>query len=76
MKSVKRALGFCKNYGRAFIRTIPFLWTAAPKEMLALCIFLILQGVFPAFSIWLTKQVVDTAILGCVLKLQPHHDGS
>ena len=62
MKSIKRALLFFNNYGRAFLRTIPFLWAAAPKEMLALFLFLLIQGVVPAFSIWLTKQVVDAAI--------------
>jgi ATP-binding cassette, subfamily B, bacterial len=63
MQSFRKSLRFCHKYGHAFFRTIPFLWASSPKETLALLAMLLLQGVVPAFSIWLTKQVVDTTIL-------------
>jgi len=49
-----------KDYTRALFRSLPLLWTAAPKEMLFLIAVTLLQGVLPAISVWITKLVVDT----------------
>ncbi|RCJ18991.1 ABC transporter [Nostoc sp. ATCC 43529] len=48
------------DYTRALFRSLPLLWTAAPKEMLFLIAVTLLQGILPAISVWITKLVVDT----------------
>ncbi|MFN6501201.1 MAG: ABC transporter ATP-binding protein [Nostoc sp. DedQUE01] len=52
-------VGF-EDYTRALFRSLPLLWTAAPKEMLFLIAVTLLQGILPAISVWITKLVVDT----------------
>jgi len=52
-------VGF-KEYTRVLFRSLPLLWTAAPKEMLVLVAVTLLQGILPAISVWITKLVVDT----------------
>lgn len=48
------------DYIKVFLRSLPLLWQAAPREALFLSILLLLQGVLPGISIWINKQVVDT----------------
>ncbi|MGB0385152.1 MAG: ABC transporter ATP-binding protein [Ardenticatenaceae bacterium] len=40
-------------------RSLPLLWGAAPLETTWLAVLLFVQGLVPAFSIWLIKMVVD-----------------
>ncbi|BAY77973.1 ABC transporter-related protein [Nostoc linckia NIES-25] len=49
-----------KDYTRTLFHSLPLLWTAAPKEMLFLIAVILLQGILPAISVWITKLVVDT----------------
>ncbi|MFN6572311.1 ABC transporter [Nostoc minutum NIES-26] len=49
-----------EDYTRALFRSLPLLWTAAPKEMVFLVAVTLLQGFLPAISVWITKLVVDT----------------
>ncbi|MFN6563657.1 MAG: ABC transporter ATP-binding protein [Nostoc sp. ChiSLP01] len=49
-----------KDYTRALFRSLPLLWAAAPKEMLFLIAVILLQGILPAISVWITKLAVDT----------------
>lgn len=60
---LKQALNGMRSYGRTFCRSLPFLWAAAPRETIFMIVFVLLQGIVPAFSIWITKQVVDTVAI-------------
>ena len=53
-------ISIVRRYSGVFFRSLPLLWISAPKETLFLSTALLLQGVVPALSIWITKQVVDT----------------
>ncbi|MBD2507103.1 ABC transporter ATP-binding protein [Nostoc muscorum FACHB-395] len=48
------------GYTKALFRSLPLLWTAAPREIVLLIAVTILQGFLPAISVWITKLVVDT----------------
>ncbi|BAY15565.1 ABC transporter ATP-binding protein [Anabaenopsis circularis NIES-21] len=48
------------DYTKALFRSLPLLWTAAPREMIFLIAVTLLQGFLPAISVWITKLVVDT----------------
>ncbi|MBE9205611.1 ABC transporter ATP-binding protein [Nostoc sp. LEGE 06077] len=48
------------DYSKALFRSLPLLWTAAPREMVFLIAVTLLQGFLPAISVWITKLVVDT----------------
>lgn len=54
------ALDIIGTHTKTFNRSLPFLWTAAPKETILAIAGVLLQGIVPAISIWITKQVVDT----------------
>ncbi len=56
----KEVLEVVHSYTKTFCRSLPFLWTAAPRETVFMIIGVFLQGIVPAISIWITKQVVDT----------------
>jgi len=60
MTSFRNWLEFVRSYTKAFFRSLPFLWTAAPRETVFLTAAILLQGLVPALSVWITKQVVDT----------------
>ncbi|MBH8572075.1 ABC transporter ATP-binding protein [Nostocaceae cyanobacterium CENA369] len=47
-------------YTKALFRSLPLLWTAAPKEIVFLVAVTLFQGFLPALSVWITKLVVDT----------------
>ncbi|MCM0589666.1 MAG: ABC transporter ATP-binding protein [Gloeotrichia echinulata DEX184] len=55
----KEVLNTVRRYTKAFCRSLPFLWTAAPKETILMIAGVLLQGIVPAISITITKQVVD-----------------
>ena len=44
-------------------RSLPLLWGAAPLETTLLALLLFVQGLVPAFSIWLIKIVVDEVMV-------------
>ncbi|QHG15711.1 ABC transporter ATP-binding protein [Nostoc sp. ATCC 53789] len=48
------------GYTKALFRSLPLLWTAAPREIVLLIAVTVLQGFLPAISVWITKLVVDT----------------
>ncbi|MBU7584321.1 MAG: ABC transporter ATP-binding protein [Nostoc sp. TH1S01] len=48
------------DYTKALFRSLPLLWTAAPREMIFLIGVTLLQGFLPAVSVWITKLVIDT----------------
>ncbi|MCC5639481.1 ABC transporter ATP-binding protein/permease [Nostoc sp. CHAB 5844] len=48
------------DYTKALFRSLPLIWTAAPREMIFLIAVTLLQGFLPAVSVWITKLVVDT----------------
>ncbi|WP_066380822.1 MULTISPECIES: ABC transporter ATP-binding protein [unclassified Anabaena] len=49
-----------EDYTKALFRSLPLLWTAAPREITILIVATLLQGFLPALSVWITKLVVDT----------------
>jgi ATP-binding cassette, subfamily B, bacterial len=56
---LRHNLRFGFKYGRIFGRSLPLVWQAAPQESLFLIVILFLQGLIPALSVWINKQVVD-----------------
>jgi ATP-binding cassette subfamily B protein len=55
----KEVLDVVSSYTKTFCRSLPFLWTAAPRETILMIAGVLLQGTVPAISVWITKQVVD-----------------
>ena len=51
------------KYGKILSRSLLLLWRSAPQESLFLIIFLLLQGLIPALSVWINKQVVDNVAI-------------
>lgn len=51
---------FISSYVKVFFRSLSFLWTAAPRETIFITIAILLQGIVPAVSVWITKLVIDT----------------
>ena len=60
MNAFRSRLEFVSNYTRPLFRSLPFLWTVAPRETVFLIIAILLQGLAPALSVLITKLVVDT----------------
>ena len=60
MNDFRGRLEFVSNYTRPLFRSLPFLWTVAPRETVFLIIAILLQGLAPALSVLITKLVVDT----------------
>ncbi|NJM74000.1 MAG: ABC transporter ATP-binding protein [Scytonema sp. RU_4_4] len=56
----KEVLDVVRSYTKTFCRSLPFLWTAAPRETILMIVGVLLQGTVPAINVWITKQVVDT----------------
>lgn len=50
------------KYIQTFRRSLPFIWKAAQKETVLMIVGMFLQGIVPAVSVWITKQVVDTVV--------------
>lgn len=57
---MRNALSLSLRYNRLIFRSLPILWTDAPRETTFLATALLLQGVIPSVGIWINKQVVDT----------------
>ncbi|AFZ26604.1 ABC-type multidrug transport system, ATPase and permease component [Cylindrospermum stagnale PCC 7417] len=45
---------------KVLFRALTLLWKAAPRETIFLAAAILLQGLVPALSIWISKLVVDT----------------
>lgn len=60
MASLKEAFDFVCGYTRVLFRALPILWSVAPKELTFMATAVLLQGLTPAISVWVTKRVVDT----------------
>lgn len=50
------------NTLRTLFRSVPLLWRAASVETAFLGVILLIQGLVPAFGIWLTKIIVDLVV--------------
>ncbi|ERN40681.1 ABC-type multidrug transport system, ATPase and permease component [Rubidibacter lacunae KORDI 51-2] len=59
------------NYVRDVSRSLTLLWNAAFCESLFLAVLSILQGIFPAISISISKLVVDEVVLNLTTDVQP-----
>ncbi|MGL5939378.1 MAG: ABC transporter ATP-binding protein [Waterburya sp.] len=51
------------KYSRIFVRSLPIIWQATPKEVSFLIINTLVKGLIPGFSIWVNKKIVDTVIV-------------
>ncbi|MBD6617651.1 ABC transporter ATP-binding protein [Komarekiella sp. 'clone 1'] len=60
MTSFRSWLEPVREYTKALFRALRLLWTAAPRETVFMAIAILLQGLVPALSIWISKLVVDT----------------
>ena len=60
MTRFTEVLDIARSYRGVLFRFLPFLWTAARKETVFMVTAVLLQGIVPALSVWITKQVVDT----------------
>lgn len=53
MRQIQRSL-------QTFVRSLALLWLATPGATVFLLVSRLLQGLAPAASIWIVKEVVDT----------------
>ncbi|MFB2975093.1 ABC transporter ATP-binding protein [Microseira sp. BLCC-F43] len=60
MTQFTQVLDIVQSYRSVLFRFLPFLWTAARGETIFMVTAVLLQGIVPALSVWITKQVVDT----------------
>ncbi|GET39006.1 ABC transporter ATP-binding protein [Microseira wollei] len=59
MTHFTQVLDIVQSYRSVLFRFLPFLWTAARGETVFMVTAVLLQGIVPALSVWITKQVVD-----------------
>jgi ATP-binding cassette, subfamily B, bacterial len=52
------------RYSRILVRSLPLIWQAAPQEVAFITLTMLVRGVFPGFSIWINKQIVDAVASG------------
>ncbi len=52
------------RYSQIIVRSLPLIWQAAPKEVAFITLTMLVRGVFPGFSIWINKQIVDAVAIG------------
>lgn len=64
MVNLKKLLVKGNKYSHLLFRSLSLLWEVSPKETTFLIVTLVLQGIIPAVSIWITQQVVDTVVTG------------
>lgn len=64
MVNLNKSLIKLGKYSHLLFRSLSLLWQVSPKETTFLTITLILQGVIPAVSVWITQQVVNTVTTG------------
>ncbi|MGL5872351.1 MAG: ABC transporter ATP-binding protein [Xenococcaceae cyanobacterium] len=60
LREIASSLKLISNYSKVFLRSLPLLWKAAPREIFFLIVITLLQGFIPSVGIWINKQVVDT----------------
>jgi ATP-binding cassette, subfamily B, bacterial len=60
MTQFTQVLDIVQSYRGVLLRFLPFFWTAARGETVFMVTAVLLQGIVPALSVWITKQVVDT----------------
>jgi ATP-binding cassette subfamily B protein len=58
-EDISSKLKVAKAQFRYWPRTLGLIWRAAPRLTLAWCLLLVVQGILPAVSVYLTKLVVD-----------------
>ncbi len=52
-------LNLFAKYSQILLRSLPLIWQAAPKEVAFITLTMLVRGIFPGFSIWINKQIVD-----------------
>ncbi len=57
-------LNLLVRYSGIFVRSLPLIWQAAPKEVTFLTLMTLVRGIVPGFSIWINKQIVDAVTSG------------
>jgi ATP-binding cassette, subfamily B, bacterial len=57
-------LSLFAKYSQILLRSLPLIWQAAPKEVAFITLTMLVRGIFPGFSIWINKQIVDTVANG------------
>lgn len=63
MSSPIARLGQLSSSTRIFFQSLPLVWAAAPNATALLVVLLMLQGLTPAVTIWLTKLIVDAVTI-------------
>jgi ATP-binding cassette subfamily B protein len=57
-------LNLFTKYSQILLRSLPLIWQAAPKEVAFITFTVLIRGIFPGFSIWINKQIVDAVASG------------
>ncbi|MGL5836410.1 MAG: ABC transporter ATP-binding protein [Waterburya sp.] len=57
-------LNLFSKYSRILLRSLPLIWQVAPKEVAFITFTMLVRGIFPGFSIWINKQIVDAVAGG------------
>ena len=57
-------LNLFAKYSQILLRSLPLIWQAAPKEVAFITLTMLVRGIFPGFSIWINKQIVDAVAGG------------
>lgn len=61
MDKLRELLDLSSGYVKNGLRTLSFLWSAAPNETIFVTLLIVLQGLLPAASISISRLVVDRA---------------
>lgn len=59
MNKLINPLNVVYKYSKLISVSLPLLFKSAPRETTFMAVALLLQGVIPAISVWINKQVVD-----------------
>ncbi|MBW4533935.1 MAG: ABC transporter ATP-binding protein/permease [Pleurocapsa minor HA4230-MV1] len=57
-------LNLFAKYSQILLRSLPLIWQAAPKEVALITFTMLVRGVSPGISIWISKQIVDAVAGG------------
>lgn len=60
LSKLKNILVQGSHRSHILFRSLALLWKVSPQETTFLLVALVLQGLLPAVSVWITKQVIDT----------------
>lgn len=52
------------KYSQILLRSLSLIWQVAPKEVAFITFTMLVRGIFPGFSIWINKQIVDAVAGG------------